>query len=114
MTFTRPGTKTASSTESTATTSASTPRTWAATRRRWASPMTTGRQSSAISGSTRAPTTTSGPTPALNMVHPRGAQRGDEVEITLSGTRLADAQEVLVYQPGITVTDVKPEGANAV
>lgn len=52
--------------------------------------------------------------PALDMVLPRGAQRGAEVEVTLRGNRLADAQEVLVYQPGITVTDVKPEGANAV
>ncbi|MDB5295191.1 MAG: hypothetical protein JWO31_1174, partial [Phycisphaerales bacterium] len=53
-------------------------------------------------------------TPALDQVVPRGAQRGTEVEMTLTGNRLADAQEVLLYQPGIEVVDLKPVGANAV
>jgi hypothetical protein len=41
--------------------------------------------------------------PALTTVVPRGAQRGAEVELTLSGDRLNDAQEVLLYQPGLSV-----------
>ena len=52
--------------------------------------------------------------PSLDQVVPRGAQRGSEVDVTLRGGRLADAQEVFVYQPGITVTDVKPESAASV
>ncbi len=41
--------------------------------------------------------------PALSMIQPQGAQRGTEVELVFSGARLSDAQEVLVYYPGITV-----------
>src|SRR5204862_130034 len=41
--------------------------------------------------------------PALAAVMPRGAQRGTDLEITLAGDRLADAQDVLFYQPGLTV-----------
>lgn len=52
--------------------------------------------------------------PSLDFVLPRGACRGDEVEVTLRGNRIADAQEVFIYQPGITVTDVKPENNGSV
>jgi len=45
--------------------------------------------------------------PQLTRVLPRGAQRGTEVELTFDGQRLADAQEVLIYEPGITLS--KPE-----
>src|SRR3712207_5055006 len=96
MTFTRPGTKTASSTESTATTSASTPRTWAAARRRRASPMTTGRQSSAISGSTSAPTTTSGPTPAPSPMVTATNGVGAEVSV---GWLVGAGAGVMVFLP---------------
>ncbi len=41
--------------------------------------------------------------PSLGGIQPRGAQRGTEAVLTFSGGRLADAQEVLVYYPGITV-----------
>src|SRR5262245_56347535 len=41
--------------------------------------------------------------PSLGAVQPRGAQRGTEALVTLSGGRLADAQELLVYYPGIAV-----------
>ena len=41
--------------------------------------------------------------PSLGAVQPRGAQRGTEAVVTLSGGRLADAQELLVYHPGIAV-----------
>src|SRR5262249_33216668 len=41
--------------------------------------------------------------PSLGVIQPRGAQRGTEAILTFSGGRLADAQEILVYYPGITV-----------
>ncbi len=41
--------------------------------------------------------------PSLGAIQPRGAQRGQEVVLDFQGGRLADAQEVLVYSPGITV-----------
>ena len=42
--------------------------------------------------------------PGFGGIAPYGAQRGKEIEVTLNGTRLTDAQEVLLYYPGITVT----------
>ena len=42
--------------------------------------------------------------PVLSATTPRGGQRGTELEVTLSGARLADAQEVLFYETGIEVT----------
>jgi hypothetical protein len=39
--------------------------------------------------------------PAWNTTVPAGAPRGTELEITLRGERLADAREILAYQPGI-------------
>src|SRR5687768_3755933 len=54
--------------------------------------------------------------PQLTRVLPRGGQRGTEVELTFDGARLADAQEVLLYEPGITFgpvqqpTDAKQAG----
>jgi hypothetical protein len=45
--------------------------------------------------------------PQLTRILPRGAQRGTEVELAFDGLRLADAQEVLIYEPGITLS--KPE-----
>src|SRR5262249_45020857 len=41
--------------------------------------------------------------PSLGIIMPRGAQRGTEAVVTFNGGRLADAQEILVYYPGITV-----------
>ena len=41
--------------------------------------------------------------PSLGGIQPRGAQRGTEAVLTFSGGRLADAQEVLAYYPGIAV-----------
>jgi len=41
--------------------------------------------------------------PSLSVIQPRGAQRGTETELTFAGARLTDAQEVLVYYPGIAV-----------
>lgn len=50
--------------------------------------------------------------PSLGAIQPRGAQRGTEAVLTFSGARLADAQEVLVYYPGITVKKVEPAAPN--
>jgi len=53
--------------------------------------------------------------PVLNAVRPPGGQRGTELELTLSGARLGDAQEILWYQPGITTLGLEPaENGNSV
>lgn len=44
--------------------------------------------------------------PGLNAVIPPGGQRGSTCEIELRGERLKDAQEILFYRPGITVTSL--------
>jgi hypothetical protein len=41
--------------------------------------------------------------PNLNRVSPRGGERGTEVDVTLTGTQLKDAQEIFVYRPGLEV-----------
>jgi hypothetical protein len=41
--------------------------------------------------------------PQLSNVLPRGAQRGTEVEIVLSGDRLADAEQLILYEPGLEI-----------
>jgi hypothetical protein len=45
-----------------------------------------------------------GASPSLGGTTPRGAQRGTEIEVVLSGAQLNDAQEILFYEPGIEVT----------
>jgi hypothetical protein len=51
--------------------------------------------------------TASAMSPHLAATSPVGAQRGTELEVTLSGDRLADAQEVLWYSPGIQVAKLE-------
>lgn len=46
--------------------------------------------------------------PQLSLIEPAGAQRGTETQILLRGQRLADAQEILWYGPGVTVSTLKP------
>src|SRR6056297_2610628 len=46
--------------------------------------------------------------PALSNVLPPGGQRGTEIELTLSGARLGDVQEILWYQPGIETLGIEP------
>jgi hypothetical protein len=48
--------------------------------------------------------------PNLSLITPRGLQRGTEVEALFHGARLGDAQEILFYEPGLTV--VSMDGAN--
>jgi len=41
--------------------------------------------------------------PVFTAIAPAGGQRGTALEVTLRGDRLADAQEIFLYSPGITV-----------
>src|SRR5579862_4981853 len=41
--------------------------------------------------------------PSVTRVSPHGGQRGTEVDLSLSGAQLKDAQELLLYQPGLEV-----------
>ncbi|HEU5119277.1 MAG TPA: PPC domain-containing protein, partial [Isosphaeraceae bacterium] len=43
--------------------------------------------------------------PDLRSIRPPGGQRGTEVEVTFSGRNLADAQEILWYEPGIEAVE---------
>jgi Bacterial pre-peptidase C-terminal domain len=45
--------------------------------------------------------------PSLGSVQPRGAQRGTDATFVLGGNNLADAQEVVFYSPGLTVTKLE-------
>ena len=44
--------------------------------------------------------------PTVRVIQPVGGQRGTEVTVMLTGQRLTDIQEILFYQPGITVTKI--------
>ncbi|MHB8970868.1 MAG: PPC domain-containing protein [Pirellulaceae bacterium] len=46
--------------------------------------------------------------PVLTFLQPCGFQRGTEVTVRLSGTRLIDATSLLLYRPGVQVSEVKP------
>lgn len=43
--------------------------------------------------------------PVLSNIIPRGGQRGTEVEVVFNGQRLDDAQELMIYEPGIEVAE---------
>ncbi|BDS07875.1 serine protease [Oceaniferula spumae] len=45
-------------------------------------------------------------TPVLNLVLPRGGQRGTDVEVNLRGDRMYDPQEIIFLKPGITVKSI--------
>jgi hypothetical protein len=45
--------------------------------------------------------------PALNIITPRGAQRGTDATLFLNGGRLSDAKEILFYSPGLTVAKLE-------
>lgn len=46
-------------------------------------------------------------TPDLQNTLPRGGQRGTEVKVTFTGSRLSDAKEVLFHEKGMTFKDLK-------
>jgi len=49
--------------------------------------------------------------PQISRITPCGGQRGTEVEVVIDGPRLADAQEILLYYPGVRVANFEvPEG----
>lgn len=45
--------------------------------------------------------------PRLASMSPQGGQRGTETEIVLSGSDLADAQEIMLYYPGVSVVQME-------
>lgn len=45
--------------------------------------------------------------PTLQNTTPNGVQRGTEVELKFNGSRLADAEEILLYEPGVKVLELK-------
>ncbi len=49
-----------------------------------------------------------GANPSISNIAPVGAKRGTEVEVQINGQRIGDAQELLLYYPGITVKKVEP------
>ena len=52
--------------------------------------------------------------PIVSLITPPGLQRGTEVELLITGARIADAKELLFYEPGIEVTSLAAEGDNKV
>src|SRR5207237_5598739 len=52
--------------------------------------------------------------PTVGLLLPRGGQRGTEVAVSFQGANLADAQEILVYYPGIAVKKIDAVAANEV
>jgi hypothetical protein len=54
--------------------------------------------------------------PVLDLINPRGGQRGTEMEISLTGDRLENLEEALFYEPGLTVSHIvvkDPKNATA-
>src|SRR5262245_7952738 len=45
--------------------------------------------------------------PRLASIGPVGAHRGSELELTFSGERLQDAEEIICYEPGLEVRELK-------
>ena len=52
--------------------------------------------------------------PSVNMPQPRGLQRGTDAVLTLSGSNLADVQESLFLDSGITVTRLEVVNSNQI
>lgn len=59
------------------------------------------------------PQLVSGVEPRLENILPPGGERGTEVAVRFSGQRLADAKEIVFYEPGIAVASMDP-GTNFV
>ena len=53
-------------------------------------------------------------TPRLNLITPRGVQRGHEHVLRFTGNRLLEAQEVFLYDDGIEILEVKSVDAKNV
>ncbi|MDA0833396.1 MAG: PPC domain-containing protein [Planctomycetota bacterium] len=63
-------------------------------------------------GSQLAPVDAASPT--LSIIQPRGGQRGTELEVVFSGARLADAQEIYFYEPGMETLKIEAIDANQI
>ncbi|HEX4143411.1 MAG TPA: PPC domain-containing protein [Pirellulales bacterium] len=51
--------------------------------------------------------------PNFGWLTPVGGQRGTELEVQLAGERIADAQALLFYEPGISMTSIEATGPTA-
>ena len=51
-------------------------------------------------------------TPTISNVMPRGGQRGSTLEVTISGARLNDAQEIFFHSQGIQADKIAPVSAS--
>ena len=47
--------------------------------------------------------------PTLTVIVPRGVTRGTETTMSFVGARLQDAEEILFYEPGLKVLELKGE-----
>lgn len=45
--------------------------------------------------------------PTLQNTTPNGVQRGTEVELKFNGSRLGDAEEIMLFEPGVKVLELK-------
>ncbi|MBC7981028.1 MAG: hypothetical protein H7Y36_10745, partial [Armatimonadetes bacterium] len=45
--------------------------------------------------------------PALQPINPPGGQRGTDLQISLHDDNIANFQELITYQPGLSLTDLK-------
>jgi len=52
--------------------------------------------------------------PHIGRIAPVGGQRGTELDVVIAGARLGDAQELLLYYPGIRATKVEAQKNGAV
>ncbi len=52
--------------------------------------------------------------PIAQTVLPRGGQAGEKVAFTIRGNRLQDVQEIILYRPGLAVSELRNENAQAV
>ncbi|HVA50250.1 MAG TPA: PPC domain-containing protein [Pirellulales bacterium] len=52
--------------------------------------------------------------PRLNGIAPYGAQRGTEIDVSFNGDDLEDAQEIMLYYPGIKVLSLEAGNEKAV
>ena len=53
-----------------------------------------------------------GSTPRLNLIMPRGVQRGTEITLRFSGQRLNGAEEIFLYEDGVSVLELKSVDAS--
>ena len=58
------------------------------------------------------PTQAEASSPRLNTITPRGVRIGGEYTLKFSGARLKDAEEVFLYDSGVTVVAIEPIDAN--